>query len=154
LYIATSAKTDRGVSNVFSQVAEHVLQRQQDAMAGRGRPIAVTMGAHMHLSRSPRRMRSLSPTSPTARPSMDGRRKSEGALMTTTTTQQQSGSAFRNHSRRNLALDVDEKKDDDLIASENDMKMAATPPSIMCDSGLLVCGSDLNSSGIERCIIL
>ncbi|GKY99612.1 hypothetical protein MPSEU_000915400 [Mayamaea pseudoterrestris] len=156
LHVSTSAKTDRNVSGVFYQTAEQVLQRQQqDAAAGsRVKQIAVTMGANMQLPRSPRRMRSLSPpanNSGTAggsgRPRLNQRGVSDGALLSN------ANATSSSISPSNSTHHADEKKEDDAV-TDKDSNIAPSRPGIMCDGGLLVCGSDINSSGIDRCIIL
>jgi hypothetical protein len=139
LYVETSAKMDRGVTSAFSQVAEQVLHRHQEALSGRGKLLAVSTGAHLHSSPRTSRLRSLSPTNNNMR---DDRRSNNLGQAT-------SNSAAGGIMGNNFL--ADEKKDDDVL--EDNAKMASPRPGLMCDNGFLVCGSDMNAAALEKCCI-
>lgn len=137
IYVKTSAKNDVNVTDVFRRTATTVLQCQQEAATGRGRPIHVTLGG-MSL-RNPNN-RSFSPTAVRSN-------SARNIMSSGTSTPQQHTPQKPEGQDSSTAGDSD-----DHVLDPDDGLNSSNGPKIMCDNGMLLCASADGTS--QACIIL
>ena len=137
LYLETSSKTNVGVYDLFSHIAERVLACQADAANGTGLPIPVTTGGTTRLPRAQTasaRMRSsslgnnasqLEPVLPLNVPTVDC--KNNVSIVDNTTPDTE-------------AEENDNPAEDAVVDSTDGSSPSS--PSVMCEGSLLVCGTD------------
>ena len=132
LYVKTSAKTNKGVSEVFQKTAARVLEWHEQAVAGQARPLHVTVGALTQRER-------LSPTNALGKQHSTGFKAhgSDVADVTKMVSYVDQDSATE--------IESDDVMDPPRKDGEKDKH------NINCEGSLLVCGID---EGTRPCIIL
>jgi Ras-related protein Rab-5C len=135
LYVETSAKDDVGVTKLFSQTAERVLQWQKEAEQGYAPPLSVTLGGTS--------TRSLPSGSHFTRTNTSGATPAAGLA----TPPPQKGAEV-DCSKKEDQDNSTANDSDDTVADAVDDK--SKTPEAICAGGLLDCGNE----DTESCVIL
>jgi small GTP-binding protein len=139
LYMETSAKANRGVSDLFLRTAARVLERHEAALQGQDRPLPVTVGdaARDRLSPAVSRRQHSSPTHVV-----------EGTLPF--------GS---HHQQHHHVMETKDKMADEESCTENEsdevvdeVESPTNRKGVTCEGSYLVCGVD--DAGKGGCVIL